>query len=135
MSEHEHHHEHDHDHCHDHEHEHHHGGVEVHEHEGAVAASFRKEIPGNGEAAKEKLREAMKELAKDLKEKGAFIGHIKACVRESDEAVMLSITKDILDEKTENSPMTEVTFAAIVFNIEAEELEELAEEVFDSLQI
>jgi hypothetical protein len=125
----EHHHEHD-----EHGHHHDHSAVEIHEHEGALAASFRKEVLRSEGEVNNLLRIAMKDLADELRSEGAFIGHIKASVKPSDTVIMLSITKDIIDEKIENSSSCSVSFAAIVFNIDVHELEEHVSEVYNALE-
>ena len=124
----EHHHKHD-----EHEHHHDHSAVEIHEHEGALAASFRKEVLRSEDEVNNLLRIAMKDLTDELRSEGAFIGHIKASVKPSDTVTMFSITKDIVDEKKEKSPSCSVSFAAIVFNIDVHELEEHVEEVYHAL--
>ena len=124
MSDHEHHHEHE-------EHHHHDGDIDIHEHEGALAASFKKEVLKKKDEVLLVLGDAMKHLAKDLRDEGAYIGHIKAAVKESDTVTMLSITKDILDEKELPSVSCTVSFAAIVFNIKEDELKDLVQEVFE----
>ena len=124
MSDHEHHHEHE-------DHHHHEGDIDIHEHEGALAASFRKEVLKGKDEVLSSLSAAMKHLAKDLREEGAYIGHIKASVKESETVSMLSLTKDILDEKEVPSVSCTVSFAAIVFNIKEDELKDLVQEVYE----
>ncbi len=124
MSDHEHHHEHE-------DHHHHEGDIDIHEHEGALAASFKKEVLKGKDEVLSSLSAIMKHLAKDLREEGAYIGHIKAAVKESDTVTMLSITKDILDEKEQSSVSCSVSFAAIVFNIHEHELKEFIQEVYE----
>jgi len=130
--EHEHHHHEHHHHEHD-EHEHHHeGGVDVHVHEGAVAASFEKDISGNVDEIKTKLAECMQRLRDEIKERHGVIGHIKASITSAEKTTMLSLTKDTIGEVSVDGSTIRLCFAAIVFNVDEGSMEELVDEiVFD----
>ena len=100
----------------------------MHVHEGAVAASFEKDLTGRQEEIIEKIKGCMEALRAELKEHHGVIGHIKASITSAQKTTMLSLTKDIIDEKSEESSVSRVCFAAIVFNVDEELMEELVEE-------
>ena len=103
-------------------------------HEGAVAASFEKDLTGSQDEIITRLKGCMEALRAEIKEHHGVIGHIKASITSAQQTTMLSLTKDIIDEKCEQGSVCRVCFAAIVFNIEEEHMEELVEElVYDVL--
>jgi len=128
--EHEHHHEHD---CCEHEHHHEHEVIKLHEHEGAIAASFEKDCSKSLEEIKEILSDSMKDLGLWVKEEHGVIGHIKSSISVVSETEMLSLTKDTVYETVTKGGASKVSFAAIVIGVHDHELEEELEKIYQKL--
>ena len=99
-----------------------------------MAASFEKDLTGSREEIIEKLKGCMEALRGEIKEHHGVIGHIKASISSAQQTTMLSLTKDVIDEKSEEGSVCRVCFAAIVFNVDEEIMEELVDKlVYDAL--
>lgn len=122
---------HEHAHIHDNGHEHKHsdssGGsfLTVNSHEASVVASYRFEIMGSIDEAKEKLIRFSKAIASKVVELGGFIGHIKAIVREEGAGLHVSLTEGEPNVTPITSQKNTVEGVAIVFGVEESELKSI----------
>ncbi|MGN0434667.1 MAG: hypothetical protein ACI4EB_09010 [Bilifractor sp.] len=97
----------------------------------AVIGTVKCKIPGEYEAAKKKLAEAMQKTARDVESSGGLIGHIKAFLRQECKTCTISITEaGDMQEKEDENPSLYVDNAAIVFGISATELEKILRHCF-----
>lgn len=97
----------------------------------AVIGTVKCKIPGEYEAAKKKLAEAMQKTARDVESSGGLIGHIKAFLRQECRTCTISITEaGDMQEKEDENPSLYVDNAAIVFGISATELEKILRHCF-----
>lgn len=136
----EHHHEHNGEcHCHEHEHVHDHGEharegqgtrgsycVNRSLHEGAVVTSAEFDFTAEDSTWERQLSAGMETLAAWVTAGGGLIGHIKAGISR-EQSSMLSITDCVLHNKKSPEETVRVRFAAIVFAVDGEELEERVE--------
>lgn len=106
--------------------------VHIQKTEGAIAASFSVDI-ADGKDMEKVIGDEMQELARWVNDKGGIIGHIKSRITESEPTVFLSITSDVLQRKTAAEKRTAIGFAAIVFNVNQEELQIMMTEIYRRL--
>ena len=123
---------HHHEHCccgHDHHHEHHHESerpkhgftLDVHIHEGAVAAAGECTVAAScPECACKRIESGLQALANWVNGKNGIIGHIKASVQKT-ETRMYSITDKEL-AAVDGQTALHIKIAAIVYLVEPDEL-------------
>ena len=119
--------EHDH-HEHDHHEYHSHEGeafwVEHQLHDGAVVVSGGLSLTAEYEAVRALLKDELEALARTIQERGGIVGHIKVSA-ETKAVEMFSVTDlDVMVKHTPGQDIT-LTLAAIVFQVDVEDLEAL----------
>ena len=148
MSAHEHEHEHEHEEnctcgCHDHDHEHEHGHVhgrdadgihiEHHMQDEACVVSGVMQFCGEYEQLRPRIAEALEALAAEIGARGGIVGHVKAAA-EVTQTEMFSVTDVKAMVKTAPTQDITVKLAAIVFAIDPETVEALAEAALRELR-
>ena len=92
-------------------------------HEGAVVCSFEKDFTWEINNKEKEIVKILNDFRKILDENDCLIGHIKMFIKETKE-LGFSTTGAEIDINTDDTEL-KVYFAAIVFNIDKEELEKL----------
>lgn len=137
---HEHHHHHHHDDddecCDEHDHEHEHedeipegrmnlgttGYVDRSTHQTASIASAKGTLNVPADEADDVMCKVLGEIGDWVNENGGLVGHIKCTVSKED-VTAISYTDDTVQVKHPGDPIANVIFAAIVFNIEPEDMQ------------
>ncbi|ACL19165.1 hypothetical protein Dhaf_1105 [Desulfitobacterium hafniense DCB-2] len=122
--------------CHDHQHhqtEQRSDNIESHRHNDALVCSGNRNIIGDLEVVKKKLRDEMGMFAEWVEKRDGIIGHIKASIEVSGPAFVLSTTGGEVSSREVSSTTIHVSIVVIVFQMDKQKTEDQIEALLDKL--
>lgn len=110
---------------HNHKHLDHNLLIHLHEHDGAIIASWEGAISMDYQIAVKKTKTMLEDIARWVEERGGFIGHIKSVAKRLEEGTLLSITDagSGVNVKRGQQAQVEIKMTVIVYSINPEELQ------------
>lgn len=110
------------------------GKVTVTHHEGAIVGALEQTVSGNAGERKALVRDAISGLARWAEEQGGLVGHIKASLQTREGTAIFSCAGDEVHIRELADTGTELSFTAIVFFVDEEQLKKRLEELSDLLR-
>ena len=103
------------------------GKVTVTHHEGAIVGALEQTVSGNAGERKALVRDAISGLARWTEEQGGLVGHIKASLQTQEGTVIFSCAGDEVHIREFPDTGTALSFTAIVFFVDEEQLKKRLE--------
>lgn len=110
------------------------GKVTVSHHEGAIVGTLEQTVSGNAGERKALVRETISGLARWTEEQGGLVGHIKASLQTKEGTAIFSCTGDEVHIREFPDTGGALSFTAIVFCVDEEQLKKRLEELSDLLR-